>query len=194
MKQRLILASGSPRRRSLLQECGLEPEVCPADVDESRLCGEAIADYVQRVAHSKTREVWSSLDKETQAEAVVLSADTMVVVDHQFCGKPADFAEACKIWERLGGRWHEVWTGVVLKSAQQEICTTVNTRVWMELLGPEEMLAYWRSGEPCDKSGAYALQGRGGRWIRAIDGSFSNVVGLPLVETLELLATLGITP
>ncbi len=188
----LVLASGSPRRLSLLRECGLDPVVQPADIDERSHEGEAIADYVIRVARAKAETVFERLSAAERQDTLVLAADTMVVVDRHLCGKPANFAEACAIWRRLGGCWHEVWTGVYIMSATSARSTTVNTRVWMEPMTEQQMHAYWNSGEPQDKSGAYALQGLGGRWIRGIQGSYSNVVGLPLVETLSLLNAMGL--
>ncbi len=192
MTNRLVLASGSPRRLSLLRECGLEPVVQPADIDEGAQEGEAIAEYVIRVARAKAETVFDRMSEAERSDVLVLAADTMVVVDRHLCGKPANFAEACVIWKRLGGCWHEVWTGVHVISATAARSTTVNTRVWMEPMTDAQMRFYWESGEPKDKSGAYALQGLGGRWIRGIQGSYSNVVGLPLVETLSLLNAMGL--
>lgn len=183
----LILASASPRRAALLEQLGIRFVVLPAHVDESSIGGETAADYVKRVARSKAETVNAA---EGQI-LPVLGADTTVVVGDQILGKPANIDDARFMLSRLSGTWHEVHTGVAL--AQQTcVVIEVTTRVKFRPLGACEIDAYWASGEPADKAGAYAVQGLGGAFVERIEGSPSNVVGLPLVETLKLLENHGI--
>lgn len=181
-QERLILASGSPRRRDFLAELGLAFEVVAADIDETPLPGENPVDFVARLAKEKALAV-------DLPDAWVLAADTAVVVDGEILGKPGDEAEACAMLMRLSGRWHEVWTGFSLcRQATGEQCTkTVCTRVRFLLLTPELCRAYVRTGEPLDKAGAYGIQGKGCFLVPEISGSYTNVVGLPMTEVLETL-------
>ncbi|NNM52598.1 MAG: septum formation inhibitor Maf [Pseudomonadales bacterium] len=179
----LVLASGSPRRLSLLQDCGLQPMVRVAGIDESVQPGEIAQDYVARLAREKNAYIRAQVED----QIVVIAADTTVVIDDILCGKPADFSQARDLWQRMGGRWHEVWTSVCVAQGLVEKQCTVRTRVLMTGMDEAQMRAYWASGEPVDKAGGYAIQGRGGVLVRAIEGSYSNVVGLPLAETVQLL-------
>lgn len=183
----LFLASTSPRRRELLQQVGLEFSVLEVDVDESVAAGERPADYVLRLARAKARAGLAQI-----AEGVVIAADTSVVVDDQVLGKPASEVEAFDMWRRLSGRTHQVLTGVAVADAGHVESVAVCTRVHFRAITQAEMHAYWRSGEPSDKAGGYAIQGRGAVFVDAIEGSYSNVVGLPLTETAALLARFGI--
>ena len=179
---RLILASGSPRRRDFLADVGIAFEVRIADIDETPLPGELPIDFVARLSREKAQAV-------EQPGAWVLGADTAVVVDGEILGKPGDEAEACAMLMRLSGRWHEVWTGFSLcRRATGELCTqTVCTRVRFLTLTPELCRAYVRTGEPLDKAGAYGIQGKGCFLVPEISGSYTNVVGLPMTEVLETL-------
>ncbi|MCG2741759.1 MAG: Maf family protein [Syntrophaceae bacterium] len=181
-QERLILASGSPRRRDFLSELGLAFEVRVTDIDETPLSGEQPIAFVARLAQEKALAV-------DLPDAWVLAADTAVVVDGEILGKPGDEAEACAMLMRLSGRWHEVWTGFSLcRQATQELCTkTVCTRVRFLTLTPELCRAYVRTGEPLDKAGAYGIQGKGCFLVPEISGSYTNVVGLPMAEVLEAL-------
>ncbi|MHB8988108.1 MAG: Maf family protein [Desulfobulbia bacterium] len=181
---RLILASGSPRRRDFLADLGIAFEVLVADIDETPLPGEQPIDFVARLSREKAQAV-----EQAGAGAWVLAADTAVVVDGEILGKPGDEAEACAMLMRLSGRWHEVWTGFSLCcQATGELCTkTVCTRVRFLTLTPELCRAYVRTGEPLDKAGAYGIQGKGCFLVPEISGSYTNVVGLPMTEVLEAL-------
>ncbi len=181
-QERLILASGSPRRRDFLAELGIAFEVLATDIDETPLSGEQPVDFVARLALEKAQAV-------ELPDAWVLGADTVVVVDGEILGKPGDEEEACGMLMRLSGRWHEVWTGFSLcRQATGELSTkTVCTRVRFLPLTPELCRAYVRTGEPLDKAGAYGIQGKGCFLVPEISGSYTNVVGLPMTEVLETL-------
>lgn len=178
----LILASGSPRRRDFLAELGLAFEVRVTDIDETPQPGEQPAACVARLSREKAQGV----DLPT---AWVLAADTVVAVDGEILGKPGDADEACAMLMRLSGRWHEVWTGFSLcRQATEKLCThTVCTKVRFLSLTPELCRAYVNTGEPLDKAGAYGIQGKGCFLVPEINGSYTNVVGLPMTEVLEVL-------
>ncbi|MFT3907367.1 MAG: Maf family protein [Steroidobacteraceae bacterium] len=186
----LILASASPRRRELLAQIGVAHRVQPADIDEARLAGEAPGDYVQRLARQKAEHVWRQ--QAPQGALPVLGADTSVVVDADIFGKPADRAAALAMLGRLSGREHAVYSAVALVHAGGMHTLTSISRVRFATLGAQECAAYWDSGEPRDKAGAYAIQGRGAVFIESLSGSFSGVMGLPLFETAQLLRQAGI--
>jgi septum formation protein len=182
----LVLASASPRRRELLGQLGLRFTVAAADIDETPRPDEAPEAYVLRLAREKARAVASRFPG-----AWVLAADTTVVLGRELLGKPRDAAEAREMLSRLSGRTHEVHTGVALAGRAEE-ALVVRTRVTFRTLGPEEIAWYASSGEPLDKAGAYAVQGKGGFLVEALEGSPTNVIGLPLGETLALLARAGV--
>ena len=179
---RLILASGSPRRRDFLADVGIAFEVRVTDIDETPLPGELPVDFVARLSREKARGVDLS-------DAWVLGADTAVVVDGEILGKPGDEEEACAMLMQLSGRWHEVWTGFSLccQTTGKSCTKTVCTRVRFLTLTPELCRAYVRTGEPMDKAGAYGIQGKGCFLVPEISGSYTNVVGLPMTEVLETL-------
>jgi septum formation protein len=189
-QRRLVLASGSPRRRELLERLGLSFDVLPADVDESPRQGEEPRGYVLRLAREKAERVAERLAGR-RPSTVVLAADTAVVLGEEILGKPGDGCEAEAILSRLSGNDHRVLTGVAVAQAAGVEGTVVETRVRFRVLSAEEIRWYVATGEPLDKAGAYGIQGVGGAFVRAIEGSASNVVGLPLVETLELLGAAG---
>lgn len=178
----LTLASRSPRRREMLEQLGLTLELRPADTDESPLPGEPPGEYVRRVAREKARAV---------AGETVLAADTAVVVDGSILGKPRDAEDARRMLRALSGRTHEVMTGVCAARAGREAVVAVTTEVRFVPLAEDVIAWYVATGEPFDKAGAYAVQGAGGALVEEVRGSVSNVVGLPLAETLSLLARLG---
>ena len=182
---RLILASGSPRRRELLAYLGVPFDVRSPDVDETPLAGELPAAYVERVARAKADVV----DGET-----VIAADTTVVLDGTIVGKPTGPSDAVRMLGALAGRDHEVLTAVAVKASGSVTTTIVRTTVTMTPITAEDIEWYVATGEPLDKAGAYALQGTGGIFVARLDGSASNVVGLPLAELLVLLRAAGFDP
>lgn len=183
----LYLASTSPRRRELLGQLGLDFHVLKVDIDESVRPGEAAAAYVLRLAREK-----AAAGLAQAGAGVVVAADTSVVLDGDVLGKPASEAEALAMWARLSGRGHEVLTGVAVGDRDRLEATVVATRVRFRVLREPELRAYWASGEPRDKAGGYAIQGKGAIFVTGIEGSYSNVVGLPLAETAALLETFGL--
>ncbi|ABS25573.1 nucleoside triphosphate pyrophosphatase [Anaeromyxobacter sp. Fw109-5] len=187
MAFRLVLASQSPRRRELLDQLGVAHEVRPANTDESVHPGEPARAYVLRVAREKARAVEGEL---------VLAADTAVVLRGEVLGKPRDAEDARRMLAALSGTAHEVLTGVCVRrrpgrGSAVELDAVVSTAVRFAPLGPAEISWYVATGEPLDKAGAYAIQGVGGAFVLGVEGSVSNVVGLPLAETAELLRRAG---
>lgn len=180
-----VLASASPRRRELLASVGLNPAVSPTEVDETPHPDEAPLRYALRVATAKAEACVAALP--------VLAADTVVALDGELLTKARDVAEAVRFLDRLSGRVHAVHTAVVLRTPEGEVHRrTVSSSVRFRSLGRAEIERYVASGEPMDKAGAYGIQGRGGALVAELHGSYSNVVGLPLEESLELLALVGI--
>jgi septum formation protein len=189
----IILASASPRRVELLRQIGIDPLVHVANIDESTLPGEAPVGLVQRLAAGKAQQVAA---QGAAAGALVLGADTIVVLDGEAFGKPSDAADAARMLARLGGRTHQVMSAVALILAGSPAPPRValsSTDVTMRPISPEEAAAYWASGEPADKAGGYAIQGRGALFVERISGSYSGVMGLPLYETAGLLQSAGMT-
>ncbi|WNG15761.1 Maf family protein [Cystobacter fuscus] len=184
---RLVLASASPRRRELLGQLGLTFEVSAADIDETPQEGEPAGAYVLRLAREKARVVALR-----NPDAWVLAADTTVSLGEALLGKPRDADEARDMLGRLSGRTHEVYTGVALAGPGDNHSTLVRTRVTFRTLSAGEIDWYAGTGEPLDKAGSYAMQGKGGFLVAAVEGSPTNVIGLPLGETLELLARAGV--
>jgi septum formation protein len=182
----LHLASASPRRRDILAALGLEFSIGAADVDERRLAHEPPGEMVLRLARDK------AIAGQPGPGHVVVGADTAVVLDNVVFGKPADEAEALTMLGRLSARTHEVVTGVAVWDGRQMRAATSTSAVQFRDIDPDEALAYWQSGEPRDKAGAYAIQGRGGVFVENLAGSYSGVVGLPVFETARLLHEAGI--
>jgi septum formation protein len=183
----LTLASVSPRRRELLERIGVAHVVSAADIDETVQPGEVPADYVVRMACAKARAV-----RARRTDLPVLAADTTVVLDGVILAKPRDRADAIAMLGRLSGRTHQVLTAVALATASGIAFRLSTSEVRMRAVTPEECAAYWETGEPRDKAGGYAIQGRGALYIEHLSGSFSGVMGLPLYETGQLLAAAGI--
>ncbi len=184
----LYLASASPRRSALLTQVGVVHRQFGCDIDESVLAGEAPEHYVERVTRAKAL---AGLAQAPQG-AVVLAADTAVVVDGQVLGKPADAGDAATMLLRLSGRWHWVMTAIAVACGERTSVARVDTRVCFRVIGADEIHAYWATGEPAGKAGGYAIQGLGAVFVKTIEGSYSAVVGLPLPETVQLLAEYGI--
>jgi septum formation protein len=194
----LVLASASPRRRELLLQAGFSFEVRPARIPEEPLEGEDPFTYVTRLAREKARAVFDELTSSNgQAGKVhlngeslaVLGADTTVTLDNAILGKPGDAADAARMLRLLSGRTHRVITGVALVTAEGAEVAAEATEVRFLALSDEEIAAYVASGEPMDKAGAYAIQGRAARWIPRIEGCYFNVVGLPLALVSRLLGS-----
>lgn len=186
----LLLASRSPRRRALLDQIGIGFEAVDAAVDERPRAGETPAALVERLARAKAL---AGLGAAADARPV-LGADTTVTLDGAVLGKPDDEADALAMLARLSGRTHEVLTGVAVARGDAVEARVVSTRVTLRSTSHAERRAYWASGEPLGKAGAYAIQGLGAVLVERIEGSYSNVVGLPLAEAAELLRAFGIDP
>lgn len=188
----LYLASASPRRRELLRQIGVAYRRLPVEVDETSLPGESPSDYVARLALAKARTGWRTLGRRTPRP--VLGADTAVVVDAVILGKPRDRDEGLAMLARLSGREHQVLSAVALATGTRETVKVQESRVRFRELTAAERAAYWNSGEPLDKAGGYAIQGRAAAFITELRGSYSGVMGLPLFETAELLREFDILP
>ena len=186
----IYLASESPRRRELLQQIGVPFRVVGIAVDEAVYPGETPPAYVTRLAAAKADAGWDGSRDASQVP--VLAADTAVVLDGKILGKPAHQEEAEEMLGRLSGRTHEVLTAVALRTAQGLQSRISRSEVSFRNIAAGEAQAYWETGEPSDKAGAYAIQGRAAIFVADLRGSYSGVMGLPLFETAELLRTAGI--
>lgn len=184
------LASHSPRRRQLLEQLGLSFEVLPVIVDETPYANEPPSDYVRRIAQAKAHQAWRDLSLSVRRP--VLAADTAVVAEQRILGKPRNRDEGLEMLGLLSGREHEVFTGLALMAEQPGVRVN-HSRVRFRSLTAAECAAYWDTGEPRDKAGAYAIQGIAAIFIESLTGSYSAVMGLPLYEAAALLATAGIT-
>ncbi|NMZ70866.1 septum formation protein [Pseudomonas peli] len=186
----LYLASGSPRRRELLTQIAVPFLTQIAPIDENALPGESPIAYVERLALSKAQAGLAALTD--NADAVVLGADTAVVLDGRILGKPTDRADGLSTLSDLSGRTHEVLTAVALVSRERQASRVVTSQVTFRALSQAEIEAYWVSGEPQDKAGCYGIQGLAAVFVSQLQGSYSAVVGLPLCETAALLAEFAI--
>jgi septum formation protein len=184
---RVILASSSPRRRELLTLIGIAHEVRPADVDESVFADEAPAPHAERLARAKAHALAGE-----HPHAVVIAADTIVVVDGDILGKPRDVAHAAEMLLRLAGREHTVYTAIAVARDQRTESAVEDVRVTMRALGEDEVAAYIATGEPMDKAGAYGIQGYGATIVERVDGDYFSVMGLGLRRLVELLERLGV--
>jgi septum formation protein len=182
---RILLASASPRRSELLRQVGIAHEIRPVAVDESWRPGEAPVEYVLRLAEHKARALWSTLPVADRLP--VLAADTTVALEGEVFGKPGDRDAAIAMLSRLSGRTHQVHTAVAVLHADGAAARVSSSSVTMRAISRPEMEWYWDTGEPADKAGGYAVQGRAAIFVRHIAGSYSGVMGLPLCETWELL-------
>lgn len=185
---RLILASASPRRSDLLALLGIDFYCLPADCDETPLPGEPPDQLVHRLAQLKARTVAG------QSTGPVLAADTVVALGQQVFGKPSDRGEAADMLSKLSGQTHHVHTAVVLLTDKGCTSCCISSEVEFRDLSDAEITAYCATGEPDDKAGAYAIQGGAAGFVRRINGSYTGIVGLPLAETRDLLATAGLIP
>ncbi len=198
----LILASASPRRRELLAQAGFRFAVHPAQIDEEPQPDEDPAAYVTRLAREKAEAVYRQLrvpggEANNLGEGdtlVVLGADTTVTLDGAILGKPADAADAARMLRRLSGRTHRVMTGIALATATGTEAAAETTTVQFDPFPEAEIARYVATGEPMDKAGAYAIQGRAACWIPRIEGCYFNVVGLPLARLRALLDSCGARP
>lgn len=182
----LILSSSSPRRREILTSMGLEFTVRRVDVDEQPAANEAASDMVLRLAVAKATAL------PAVANEIVIGADTAVVLEAAIFGKPQDEADALRMLAALSGQAHKVMTGVAVATAAAVETALSVTDVRFREIDPDEARRYWHSGEPRDKAGAYAIQGRGAAFVEAIMGSYTGVVGLPAFETARLLRRAGL--
>ena len=183
----IILASASPRRSALLQQIGIDHCIQAVDIDETPHPRESATHYVQRVAAEKSLACQTAFNPGLP----VLAADTSVICDGDIIGKPENLEHAIAILERLSGRTHQVFSAVSLRGDQHWQALSIS-EVSFNTLNRETIMAYWQTGEPQDKAGAYAIQGFASTFIRHINGSFSGIMGLPLFETAQLLARQGI--
>jgi septum formation protein len=187
---RLVLASASPRRAELLAAAGFRYEISPPEIDETPHPAEAPEAYALRVARDKAAAV---AVRRGVAAMAILAADTVVVVeDGRILGKPANPGEAREMLKMLSGRVHEVHTAVVLQTSQDVLAELVTTRVRFMQLSDSEIDAYVQTGEPAGKAGGYAIQGMGSRYVDWIEGSWSNVVGLPVAVVYRMLKDAGV--
>ncbi len=195
----VYLASRSPRRQDLLRQLGVrfdelrfrEAPGRPPDVVEGALDTEPPLHYVERIARTKVNVGWLQLQRRALAEHPVLAADTEVALDGVIFGKPTDADDAARMLARLAGRTHQVLTAVAVRWRDDVAVAVSRSEVTFRELTPEELQHYVGTGEPFDKAGAYAIQGRAAAFISHLDGSYSGVMGLPLYETAELLAGIG---
>lgn len=183
----VILASASPRRRELLTLIGIAHEVLPADIDESAFPDEAPAPHAERLARAKAHAL-----AERHPHAVVIAADTIVVVDGEILGKPRDTAHAAEMLGRLAGREHTVYTAIAVARDAQTESAVEDVRVTMRAMAAGEIAAYIATGEPMDKAGAYGIQGYGATIVERVDGDYFSVMGLGLRRLVELLGRVGV--
>jgi len=182
VKKALILASASPRRAELLRNAGIAFRVEPSNLEEAREPGESPRAYAERLARDKARAVAARFPGES-----VLAADTVVVVGDELLEKPRDPLDAARMLRLLSDRAHEVTTGVCLLAQGKEDVRSETTRVWFGKLAERDLEDYIITGEPMDKAGAYAIQGRASRWIGRLEGDYCNVVGLPVALVAQML-------
>ncbi|WP_194438406.1 Maf family protein [Vibrio fluminensis] len=182
MQSSILLASGSPRRKELLEQLGYQFAVIRTDVEEKRKNDESALEYVSRLSQDK-----ALAGVALAPDSIVIGSDTIVVCDQAVLEKPLDYTHAKQMLMLLSGRAHQVMTAVTVANKQKQETVVVTTDVWFKPLSEQEIEQYWQSGEPCDKAGSYAIQGIGGRFVTRIEGSYYAVVGLPLYETDQLL-------
>ncbi|MEH6624844.1 MAG: Maf family protein [Motiliproteus sp.] len=186
--KKLVLASHSPRRKELLQQIGVSFSSCGADIDETHCAGESPAQYVQRLALQKAQAVQHQFGD----DAVIIGSDTAVVCDEHILGKPKNQQHCVEMLMQLSGRQHQVMTSIALLDGERSLAKVVTSQVFFRTLSKIECQSYWQTGEPKDKAGGYGIQGLGAVFVKHIEGSYSAVVGLPLMETAELLGQMGV--
>lgn len=187
----IILASTSPRRQELLAQLGVDFIIKAVEIDESHHANENPHDYIMRMVFSKANQACADVQ-----DALVITADTIGVVEGEILTKPTDKAHAFAMWDKLSGKTHDIWTAVCASRVKDGIIThqqaiKVVTQVEFVALTDHQKQRYWATGEPADKAGAYAIQGGAMSWVRAINGSYTSVVGLPLAETAQLIDSLS---
>jgi nucleoside triphosphate pyrophosphatase len=187
----ILLASGSPRRADLLRLIGAQFKAFPVDLDESPLPGEGPADYVERLAVEKSQAGWLR-GANSEEFNLALGADTSVILNGNILGKPLDRDHHCEMMTALAGHYHEVLSAVAVTDGVRTESLVVVTQVKIRAMSAAEIDSYWHTGEPADKAGGYAIQGLGSVFIEAINGSYSSVVGLPLLETASLLTRFSV--
>jgi len=188
----LYLASASPRRREILNQLGIPHEVLAQDIDESKYPAETPDEFVCRLAKAKAESALASLPK--SANAACLGSDTTVVCENEIFEKPEDEDDALRILSKLSGRTHQVLTAVALATRNTTDVLLSISQVTFRELTDAEIRAYWSSGEPADKAGAYGIQGLGALFVEAMEGSYSGIMGLPVMETTRLLEKVNLTP
>ena len=188
---KIYLASTSPRRQALLRQLGISFDVIAPEVAEQRLADESGATYVKRIAAEKARQGTRLVQQRRLPSRPVLAADTCILLDHEILGKPRDRAHGEMMLRRLSGREHTVLTAVAIVHSNTEYVALSVSKVRFRVLTEDEIIQYWNTGEPCDKAGAYALQGRAAAFASHINGSYSGIVGLPLYEVAQLLRQIG---
>jgi septum formation protein len=188
----LVLASASPRRKDILEQLGLTFRILPSGIDETALAAEQPAEHVERLARGKAAEIATRLAADRDP-ACILAADTIVVIDGQILGKPRDDGDALRMLRSLSGRTHRVISGVALAQSDGHVESAVfTTDVTFRKLDDRSARAYVMSGEGRDKAGSYAIQGFGAGLVTRVSGSYTNVVGLPAAETIDLLLRAGV--
>jgi len=190
MNKQLVLASQSPRRKALLSQLGYQFICQPADIDETVFVDEPDIDYVVRMAKEKAQLIANT--NHLAVNNIVLGADTCVVTEGQILAKPVDLADCITILKLLSAKKHQVLTAIAATNGENIRHEVIITDVYFKALTTAEITAYWHTGEPQDKAGAYGIQGIGGQFVRRIEGSYSAVVGLPLYETSQLLSKFGL--
>ena len=184
---KIILASKSPRRKEILENLGFEFEIIVADADEN--CNiKNPSELVMAIAAQKGRAVLDKLGDGAKRDMLLIACDTLVYAGGEFLGKPCDNADACRMLKKLSGDSHEVISGIYLYYEGKEICRAESTRVYFDTMTDDDIQKYIESGEPCDKAGAYAIQGKASAFIKGIEGDYFNVVGLPahlLIKTVK---------
>lgn len=198
---RVILASNSIRRKSLLGQIGVGADIYPVHINETPKADEAPLAYVRRMAREKmARARYELLEHPRDVEfsvanRIIVTADTIGILDGEILGKPKDKADAFAMWENMSDKCHEVVTSVCLSkgSVQEEGVKQfeATTKVYFIKLNEAQMQAYWDTGEPHDKAGGYAIQGAASAWVEKIDGSYANVVGLPVAQVLKVMADMS---
>ena len=193
MSRKLVLASASPRRQELLHQIGAVFDIHPVDMDEAMLPDEGVLQHVQRLATEKARLGFQQLSGRDN-DIAVLAADTVVEIDGEVLGKPADNRQAAAFLARLSGNRHKVHTAVALITRDKALTRTSTSEVEFMELSARQIAAYIQTGEPMDKAGAYAIQGIAAQFVVNLNGSYSGVMGLPLYETAQLFSACGVSP
>jgi len=197
-KAQIVLASASPRRRELLEQINISSWSYPVDIDESIITGEAAVVYVQRLALLKAQQACDDIQQNSTLTGIhslaVLGSDTTIEINGEILGKPSDSAHACEILAKLSGNKHIVHTAVALVTPDKMLTSLSSSEVTFAKLSAQRIEQYVATNEPMDKAGAYGIQGQGAQFVKALNGSYSGVMGLPLFETSELFLQMNINP